>query len=511
MDYKKLILIGIIILSVFLRFYKINEVPPGLYIDEVSIGYNAYTILQNGIDEHNKKYPLWFEAFGEYKMPVYIYFTSASIALFGKNDFAVRFPSALFGVLSVIALYFLVKELSKDIKLKLEFKKKDIGISELSALILAISPWHIQFSRAGFEANVALFFFLLAIYLSVIYLKKKNFLILFFTILSYVLSMYTYQVYRILAPMTAGIFLFFLYPSIKQIKKQILVGIAIAFLMIFPLLQFSLSKEGNIRFSQTSVFAGYEDKKTIEKIQLFPMMFFKNYVSYFSFPFLFNYGDGIGRHQMPRWGGLFRFELPFLIAGLYFLFTQRKTFSSKLIFLLIIIIPISAALARPSPHSLRSLPLVIPLSILISIGIIFLIKNSGRFLKLLLILIFVFSIYEFLFYFHYYYDHYPKVNILDWGGGYKQVAERATVYHNKNYKVVVDKNLGNSSYIYLLFYNSNLTPLYVDVTWEKPKSWGKQKVLYIRQYYGVQKAENILENIYLPNQNSDIFAQFWEL
>src|SRR5579871_3904300 len=137
---KMAIFISIICLAGFLRFWQLGSNPPSLYWDEVSQAYNAYSILTTGHDEHQEFLPIArFIAFGDYKAPVYIYADVLSIGLFGKNEFAVRFPSALFGTLTVLVTYFLVSELF--------YKNKHKGIISLgSAFFLAISPWHIQLS-----------------------------------------------------------------------------------------------------------------------------------------------------------------------------------------------------------------------------------------------------------------------------------------------------------------------------------------------------------------------------
>ncbi len=104
-------LMAIIFLAIFLRVIFLNEVPNGFYSDEASIGYNAYSILKTGKDEHGMLLPLYFKAFGEYKNPVYIYSAIPFIKIFGLNEFAVRLTSALFGTLTVLFTYFLAKEL----------------------------------------------------------------------------------------------------------------------------------------------------------------------------------------------------------------------------------------------------------------------------------------------------------------------------------------------------------------------------------------------------------------
>ena len=109
--FKFAILLTIITLAAFLRFYKLGTNPPGLYWDEAVMGYDAYSILKTGKDHHGVTLPLFFESFGDWKLPGYHYLLIPSISIFGLNEFAVRFPSALLGTLTVFLTYFLTKKL----------------------------------------------------------------------------------------------------------------------------------------------------------------------------------------------------------------------------------------------------------------------------------------------------------------------------------------------------------------------------------------------------------------
>src|SRR3990167_8100088 len=107
-----LLLACIVGLAFFLRIYKVTQIPPALSWDEVSIGYNAYSILKTGRDEHGRYMPVdAFVAYGDYKPVLPVYLTVPFIALFGLNELAVRLPSALAGTLTVLLTYFLVLEL----------------------------------------------------------------------------------------------------------------------------------------------------------------------------------------------------------------------------------------------------------------------------------------------------------------------------------------------------------------------------------------------------------------
>jgi 4-amino-4-deoxy-L-arabinose transferase-like glycosyltransferase len=134
----------ILLASVLLRFWKVDSFPPSLNWDEISHGYNAYSILKTGKDEWGNILPTIFRAYGDYKLPVYIYLTVISEAFLGLTPLAVRLTSILAGISTVVFTYLLAKNI---------FSKK---VALLSAFLVAIEPWSFFLSRGAFEANLAL-------------------------------------------------------------------------------------------------------------------------------------------------------------------------------------------------------------------------------------------------------------------------------------------------------------------------------------------------------------------
>lgn len=501
------ILFLILLLACFLRFYDIANNPPGLYIDEASIGYNAYKIVATGRDEYGVEHPLFFKAFGEYKMPLYIYAVSASMKVFGKTEFAIRFPSALAGTLTIFLLYLLVKQLfipvKKDKKNFLTNNREYIALT--SAFILAISPWHLQFSRGGFEATLALFFFMLGL---ITFLKFKNsprVHTLLFSVLFLVLPMYTYSAYRIITPCMILYVMGYLFWKKKQ-WNYILMVVLSSLLLSFSLITFTFTNAGQERFAQTSAFADYKNIPVIEKLLVYPAVFIKNFITFFSIQFLFISGDGFGRHQVPYFALLYIWELPFLIIGLYHYIKLERHNGLLLIYLLLISV-FPAALTQPSPHALRFLPAVIPITVFVSLAIVYVCLKKGLLIRAILVIIVVCACYETLLYFHSYYVHYPKTNSLDWGAAYKDTIQRIGLYKNKYPYIIVDTALGNSD-IFFKFYSDDIHPLYVSSTWVPPHELDKRKILFVRN--GAIKSDGkLIDTIYLKNLNKDPFAKFW--
>jgi 4-amino-4-deoxy-L-arabinose transferase-like glycosyltransferase len=96
----------VILLATAYRFYSLSSLPVSPYWDEVSIGYNAYSIGVNGKDEYGVTMPLLFKAYSDYKLPIYIYLSVIPIKILGLSEFSVRFASAFFGVLTVGLTFF---------------------------------------------------------------------------------------------------------------------------------------------------------------------------------------------------------------------------------------------------------------------------------------------------------------------------------------------------------------------------------------------------------------------
>src|SRR3989344_6396726 len=184
------ILLIIIIIELVLRFYRLSDFPPSLNWDEISHGFNAYSILKTGLDEWGVSFPTIFKAYGDYKLPVYIYLTAIQEFIFGLNDFSVRMTSVLAGIGIVIFSYLLAKKLWGQ----------KVGL--VSALLVAIEPWSFFLSRGAFEANVGQFFIVSGIYLFVKGLEKHSLLGISSLFLG--LSLWTYNSDRVFVQLLVG-------------------------------------------------------------------------------------------------------------------------------------------------------------------------------------------------------------------------------------------------------------------------------------------------------------------
>ncbi len=196
MKFRYYLILVIILIATFLfRFYRVTEIPPSLNWDEVSIGYNAFSILKTGKDEWNQPFPIHFKSYGEYKLPVQVYASIPGIYFLGLNELGIRITPVVYGTLTVLIMFFLGRAL---------FQSSAAGL--ISAFLLGISPWHIQLTRASFESSLATFFVTAGIWLLIKGFKDKKWLVV--SMIPFALSVFTYNSARIFTPLFLIVVLF---------------------------------------------------------------------------------------------------------------------------------------------------------------------------------------------------------------------------------------------------------------------------------------------------------------
>lgn len=459
---KSWIIISIIVIAFLLRFVSLDKFPYGLNADEAALGYNAYSLIETGKDEHGASWPLVFRSFDDYKPPLYVYLTIPFLKVMGLNIWSVRLPSAIAGVLSVYILYLLVKNLFPNKKL----------LPEISAFILAISPWHIHFSRGAWEVNVSTFLVLLGTYLFIKSLKKQKYFIFF--VLSFALSLYTYHSARIIAPLIAlSLFaVYFKQLFNKNFQKTLIVGVIIGVLASLPIAFQLLSKEGQSRFSGVSIFADtgplawVEEMRRIDpnpnslltkikynRYSAYAGKYISNYFSHFSPNFLFINGDVIDRSRVPGFGQMLSILSPLLVLGL--ISSLLKISQPSTIFLLwLLIAPLAASLTYQSPHALRAENMIIPLSFFAAQGVYYLIHlfENKVYIKYTFIFSFALALlFQLNSYLYSYFVIYPKEIPIAWQYGFDELIKYTDSVSSKYNKIVISTRY-DQPYILAAFY-----------------------------------------------------------
>lgn len=363
-------LLLIVCIGLILRTYLIAELPSGFFADEASIGYNAYTILTKGTDEYGSFSPFFFRAFGEYKNPVQIYSTVPFIALFGLNEFSVRIVSALYGVLGIIALFFLVKEIFHK-------EKRSYYIAISASFLLTINPWHIHLSRVALEGFMAFIFFtILGLYFFLKSQRNKKYF--FLSVVTFILAFYSYFPARLFIPLLGiSIFIFYIRFFMRNLRVAIL---CVLFLSIFliPFVSSLFSSSALARWQQVSIFSQPPSDVSVTQHII------RNYLSHFSLDFLFTRSDidmpgqFITRHSVRGIGQLYFFHLPFIILGMLYLFKKNKKIF--LIFITWVVIFPSGSMftTSQSAQATRSVIGIVPFQIFSAVGIFYFLRYLSK-------------------------------------------------------------------------------------------------------------------------------------
>jgi len=460
---KHLILLLLVFgLAATLRFYQLGKIPEGFHADEAAFGYNAYSLLETGKDEYGVSYPLILKSFGDYKGALYSYISIPFIALFGLNEFSVRFPSALFGTIAVLITYLLVLHLSQ---------KRSVAL--MAAVLHAINPSALFLSRVQSDPLVAGVLFLGGLYCLFMWLKKNRWVFLGLSLILWTAASYGYVTTRIFLLVFIPILI--LTERLYKNKKQLLLTIAV-YIALITCSFFAMSGEKGDRLMQVNPFTkidvqlpldeairedGVMDNRGLitrimhNKVFAYGRSITRLAVSYMSPEFLFFESQQPIREQIPNSGVLLAIELPFIIAGLYFMFRHRRPWRFLAIaWILSGILSLSFASAE-SPNIHRFYILLLPIHLISAYGIVELIKTISHTLLKISISIVLFVLYSLTVwvFLHEMFVHQPVHFPFYRGFAYKDLVQKLPNYYSKYSKIIVTK--GNESpYIYILFFGA---------------------------------------------------------
>jgi len=261
---KKTYLAIILFLALFLRLWNITKVPVSLFGDELDVGYHAYSIIETARDYQGNFMPVDFHSMAEWRTPLFLYAAVPTVALFGITPLGVRLPAVIFAVAGILAMYLLTRKISRTGKHR-SFKigSVELQLEDIVAFVMAIAPWHIQYSRAAFEVTMLLAFLLFGIYYFLESLDTKGRgLWISVTLLTF--TPWIYNTAKLFTPLLM-LTLFIIWRKeilsipVKQKKLSILAGLVVG----IPILASLAFGGGTQRAGFTSVFT---DNATIREI-----------------------------------------------------------------------------------------------------------------------------------------------------------------------------------------------------------------------------------------------------
>lgn len=456
-----ILLLSIFIIALFLRVNRLASFPSGFHIDEASLGYNAYSLLLTGKDENNNKLPLYINMFGDQRPSGYHYLDTVFIKTFGLNEFATRLPGALFGSLTVFAIFLLVISIFSNKKLAL-----------LSSLLLAAAPWHISLSRASSEPVVSLFFVILGFGLVLLSIKNNKNAYLVVGSITLSLSFFFYHTPRLFVPLFYFIvLLYFIFNKENKRLKGLIISFVAVLLVALVLIFFVNGGSG--RFKQVSIF-GFPETQLImneqiredgtfkekliatrifhNKIINYSLTFTSNYFQYLNGDFLFINGGLPNWYIIPNIGLIYLVEAPFLLIGFISIGASKKNIY-KLILLWVLVAPLTASLTVDDvPNVNRAIVLFPALEILSAYGFIVVIsKLPKKYTGILVATVSLFFIANFSYFLHQYFVHTAAHRNWYRNYGVKEMVKLVNNSYKDVDKIIITKSTGGI-YPLILFY-----------------------------------------------------------
>ena len=444
------ILLIIVALGAFLRFYKLSYFSIQLNHDEVTQLYDAISIARTGKDIYGNKLPFIFPSVNDFKPPFYTYATVIAYKIFGWREVTVRIPGALFGSLLIVGVYLFVDNL---------FKKKTAAL--FAAALTAISPFEIFYSRKSFENQTGIFLMLLAFTLLIVYLKKKRIKYFYWGAVLLGASSYVYFAQAVIIPILFAVFLIIFWKKFKPLNFK---PIIIFLLAVLPL-YYLVFANPDVRNRSSNVFILRDPrlgeqlttkKGTISRAFTIVTYSATRYMKQFGPKYLFF--EGLNMTEGKRdVGPLFVVLIPFLVLGIYVLFKDKKNKEGKLFigaWILIGFIPSGLTFEDYSPH--RAIMAFTMLNVVAAFGIGWLYEKYGKIVISLFIILFAANL---AFFIKRYTLNYPieRSEMLQYP--FREIAMYAWENYDKYDTIVFDPKfgeftswIGTGAHYYLAFY-----------------------------------------------------------
>ncbi len=368
-------LLVILLLGIVVRFWALGSLPVILNRDEAALGYNALLLVQQGVDEWGRQWPITLTSFGDYKLLGYVLLLTGFFKI-AITDALVRMPSAFAGVGIVVLTYLLSLRLFSD-------KYVRMFVTASAALL----PVFVFYSRMAYEANVALAYVvaILTVLLYATAKKSVSFPRLALLGLLATAAVFTYNTPLVTIPVTAVALAFALpfskWRSWSGVFFALLLPVAVAAIVLAPITaqkkNITLFSDPTVRhdfITHRATFSGLQQKLFANKYVYYGSLVSQKYVQSFLPHFLVTHGGSHPWHVLPGHGHVYWVVYGLFIFGVYTLLAavSRKEphFSQARFWLLLLALsPVPSAITVDAPHATRSLLLFFVIVIISGFGL----------------------------------------------------------------------------------------------------------------------------------------------
>jgi 4-amino-4-deoxy-L-arabinose transferase-like glycosyltransferase len=410
----------VLVFALFLFSWKLDSIPAGVYADEATVGYNSRSLLFFGRDEYGETFPILFRFFGAYTPGMMVYLLVPIVKVLGLSSWSIRIPSVLFGLFSVVAVYAFSRQW---------MRLKDAVIATFFYVVL---PWTVFVSRLGYEVTLGYLLYVIGMYFGFRGIDDDT--QLRWSVLFLSLSSYAAHVQRYLLP-----FLIILLGVIlvsnrekKVSKKSVLVGLGILFFTQIPNMYLAVKHPG----------FWVKNNAIAQNINVVTENFTRQYLTYLSPKTIFDKAPDIDRqHEIPETGVAFWWMVWPFGVGLFELIKKHRDVRSRFILGLLFVSIIPASFSGVFISMQRALPLLLPLTLVIGIGISKI--NKPKIMTIL-------AVYSLLLLWRSYFVLLPSLNATAWNYEYRQAA--LLIKDKPKTKFVFDNSRNERSYMLIAFW-----------------------------------------------------------
>lgn len=335
-----LLLVPILLIASVLRLYRLGDTPAGFSQDEASEGYDAWCLLHTAHTRNGAFLPLFANTFEDYNEALYRYLLVPVVALTGLSEAAVRLPSALAGIMMVLAVAQLARQLFSD----------HVGLA--TAALYAVAPWHLVLSRLGMRMMLLPLGLTVGVWLLWRWAEAKDphpRALVWITVW-WGLLWYTYTPVRLVLPSLLFLMLWLHRRVLIARVRQLPGALAVFLLLSLPLCWMYLIHYADItaRVRLTSI--ARDGDSTAQTLATF----LSQYLAHFGIQFLFARGDQNVIMSVPGIGQLYWGFLPLILLGLVRLamMADRRT---ALLAGWLLIGPLPSAATTWAPHAHRAI------------------------------------------------------------------------------------------------------------------------------------------------------------
>ena len=343
---EKRLLLSILVLAALIRFTALSSYPNGLFRDEAAKGYTTWSLIETGRDLSGRTWPLQIKEFNAYTSPFYHWFSIPFISGIGLTVFSTRLVAALAGTLACWAIFLCGRSMFG----------KEAGL--WAALLLALSPWHLLFSRWANQGILMTLFIPLALWLTWRCVERNGGKDRFPwkwaipACVAWAVAWNCYAPGRLFVPLLLLAILIIEAFNREDRKRHVISVVAVGVGTLVLITPFLANLLLNWEETQTRM------ARVIGDSPFDPLVFLRSYLLHWSPEFLFVEGDANPRHHITGFGQLTIAESLACFLGIVAVATARSRVSCWLLMWLLLA-PVPAALTNEGlPHALRTLMII---------------------------------------------------------------------------------------------------------------------------------------------------------